>query len=111
MDHGKKLLIIDDEVDVCLLLKRILSRRFATIETAFALAEGLEKASTFQPDVILLDNNLPDGYGIEHIETFKNSIKSVQLVMISAMDIRAEALAAGADNFMGKPIILADLPW
>ncbi len=104
MDHERTLLIVDDEVDVCRLLRRALLKHFQKVECAHNLNDGYAMAATFQPDVILLDNNLPDGYGLEHIADFKITGKSTRIVMISAMDIRQEAMAAGADEFMGKPV-------
>ncbi len=104
MDHERTLLIVDDEVDVCRLLRRALLKHFQRVECAHTLNDGYAIAAVFQPDVILLDNNLPDGYGLEHIAEFKRSGKPTRVVMISAMDIRQEAIAAGADEFMGKPV-------
>ncbi|MDP1813226.1 MAG: response regulator [Leadbetterella sp.] len=113
MRRNKKLLIIDDEIDACLLMARLFRSKFKCIDCAYSLTEALEKANETPPDVILLDNNLPDGYGIEHISDFRNLLKdhAMEVVMISAIDIRAEALAAGADYFIGKPISARDLPW
>jgi len=113
MRRNKKLLIIDDEIDACLLMARLFRSKFAGIECAYSLEDALEKAQLALPDVILLDNNLPDGYGIEHISDFRNLKNNhpIEVVMISAIDIRAEALAAGADYFICKPISARDLPW
>ncbi|MFN0034799.1 MAG: response regulator [Saprospiraceae bacterium] len=109
---NNKLLIVDDETDACLLMTHLLRHKFAQIECAHTLTEGLERAANTQPEVILLDNNLPDGYGIEHIGDFKNfGAHPARVVVISALDLRSEALAAGADHFVSKPIALSDLPW
>ena len=104
MDYDRTLLIVDDEVDVCMLLRRAMLKHFQKVECAHTLTDGYAKAAAFQPDVILLDNNLPDGYGLEHIAEFKGVNKPTRIVMISAMDIRQEAIAAGADEFIGKPV-------
>jgi DNA-binding response OmpR family regulator len=110
MDQGKTLLIVDDEVDVCLLLSKFLKRRYHQVECAHTLTEALQKAAHLHPDLILLDNNLPDGYGIEHISDFKSVHDSCRLIMISAMaNLQQEALDAGADLFLEKPIVLNSL--
>jgi len=109
MNNHRTLLIIDDEVDVCLLLRRALQKRFYKVECAHSLADGVFASVALQPDVILLDNNLPDGFGIEHIARFKNESKMVHIVMISAMDIQQEAMLAGADAFLSKPVDLKAL--
>ena len=104
MDYERTLLIVDDEVDVCMLLRRALLKYFRKVECAHTLTDGYALVATFQPDVVLLDNNLPDGYGLEHIAQFKISSKPTRVVMLSAMDIRQEAMDAGADEFIGKPV-------
>lgn len=104
MEQAETLLIIDDEPDVCTLLRRMLRHRFARIECAQTLADGNLWAQIIAPQVILLDNNLPDGYGLDHIGMFKSMLPMSRIVMISAMDISREAVAAGADHFMSKPI-------
>jgi len=105
----RTLLIVDDEKDMCVLLSRALRSFFGHIEFAHTLTEGVAMAAMISPDVILLDNNLPDGYGMEHIDMFRNDTTSIQIVLVSAMDIRNEALAAGADEFIGKPVDMAAL--
>lgn len=109
VDTIRTLLIVDDEKDMCILLRRALRPYFGHIEFAHTLIEGEEIAARILPDVVLLDNNLPDGYGISHLRMFRNDEKRVQIVMVSAMDIRYEALVAGADDFIGKPVDLAEL--
>jgi DNA-binding response OmpR family regulator len=107
--EGKTLLIIDDEKDICLLLSRLLRKDFEKVEYAHTIEEGKAKAATIEPDTILLDNNLPDGYGINFIRHFKNLFRSARIIMTSAMDIKQDALAAGADWFLEKPIRLHNL--
>ena len=67
-------------------------------------ADASNLAQLIPPDVILLDNNLPDGYGLDYIGLFRAMLPKAQIIMISAMDIHNEAFAAGADNFFSKPI-------
>lgn len=105
----RTLLIIDDEKDMCLLLQRALRTRFAQIEFAHSLSEGAAIAVRMSPNVILLDNNLPDGYGINYIDVFRVDNQSVHIVMVSAMDIRYESIEAGADEFIDKPVNISVL--
>ena len=56
-----KVLIIDDEKDLCLLIKAYLSRKNCDVHTAYTLSEGLMQVDQFLPDILFLDNNLPDG--------------------------------------------------
>lgn len=108
-ETARTLLIIDDEQDMCLLLRRALRSRFEHIEFAHSLTEGVVASLKNKPSVILLDNNLPDGFGIHHIQLFRTGADAVQIVMVSAMDIHYEALEAGADEFIGKPVDMVAL--
>lgn len=107
--EGKTLLIIDDEKDFCLLLSRLLRKDFEQVVCAHTLEEAEQKAQEVHPDTILLDNNLPDGYGLNFVGRLKRMARSARVIMISAMDIKQDALAAGADWFLPKPLRLHNL--
>ncbi len=99
-------LIIDDETDICYLLKGILKHK--NIEAAYAstLAEGQYLLENSKPEVIFLDNHLPDGYGIDHIRQLKKQYSFSKIVMITAHDTttdREKAYREGVDFFIGKP--------
>ena len=59
--------IIDDEPDSCLLWKAFLTQLQYNVFTALTLREGLALLDSVRPDVIFLDNNLPDGLGWDHL--------------------------------------------
>jgi DNA-binding response OmpR family regulator len=100
----KKVLIVEDEKDICLLLQKLLVNDSNFVECAFSLNEGIEKVSTLKPDFVLLDNNLPDGQGVDYINKFKNGVNRT-VIMISAMhNLRERAIEAGVDWFLEKPI-------
>ena len=96
-------LIIDDESELCLLLKTYLSRRFKKVEIATSLREGISMVKQLSPDVVFLDNNLPDGHGIDYIKIFRLNAKKI--ILISAMTNLSDlALRLGANYFIAKPI-------
>ena len=102
-----RVLIIDDEADICQLLKACLSKKTSEVEYALNLKDGLEKVKSFHPSIIFLDNNLPDGTGIDYISEIKKKNRGVFLVMISAMThLRDKAMHAGANLFLEKPVSL-----
>jgi two-component system OmpR family response regulator len=80
----KKVLIIDDEIDFCLLLKAYLTRHSYEVFYAHTLASGVEQAKKISPDIIFLDNNLPDGLGWEMAMYFLDKYPALQLNLISA---------------------------
>ena len=99
-------LIIDDETDICYLLKSILSLK--NFETAYAttLEEGERYLKQHDPVVIFLDNHLPDGFGIDTIRHFKTQYPFSKIVMLTAHDTstdREKAYKEGVDFFIGKP--------
>jgi len=99
-------LIIDDETDICYLLKGILSLKNFEATYATTLAEGEKYLKQNDPLVIFLDNHLPDGYGIDTIRHFKKDYPFSKIVMITAHDTssdREKAYREGVDFFIGKP--------
>lgn len=108
---AKKVLIIEDEGDMCLLLNIILAGK----ELELDHVKNLEAAKVYlqqqQPAVVLLDNKLPDGYGIDFISFLKENYPAVKIVMISGFDGSAKdvALENGADVYLEKPFTKAQL--
>ncbi len=102
---AKKVLIIEDEGDMCLLLTIILSGNELELEHVKNLSAAKEYLRQDQPAVVILDNKLPDGYGIDFIRFLKSEYPSVKIVMISGFDGSAKDLALenGADIFLEKP--------
>ncbi|MFN0082356.1 MAG: response regulator [Ferruginibacter sp.] len=101
-----KALIIDDETDICYLLSRLLKHK--NLETSFvnSLSEADKALKTEHPEIIFLDNHLPDGLGMNYIAYIKKNYPTSKVVMITAHDSgddRAQALENGADYFIGKP--------
>ena len=105
-------LIIDDEIDICMLLKNFLRKKSREVSYSTTLSEGLKKFQASQPELLILDHNLPDGHGIDHIRKFKelSGLSKVYIIVISAMsNMRSKALENGADLFMEKPISFSKL--
>ena len=101
-----KILIVDDEGDVCYLLSKLLKQRDLEYDqvNTLAQAETLLKEST--PDIIFLDHNLPDGLGINFIDHVKANYPAIKIVIITAHDsiiTKNRALKKGADFFIAKP--------
>lgn len=80
----KKILIIDDEIDLCLLLKSYLMRRHHEVFVAYRLNEGMQKAIEIKPDIVFLDNNLPDGHGWDKTNWLKEEFPMVEIILMSA---------------------------
>lgn len=101
----KKALIIEDEADMCLLLNIMLNGKDVDLEHVKNLNSAKEYLKDQQPSVVILDNKLPDGYGIDFIKFLKENYPAVKIIMISGYDASAEdvAMENGADIFLAKP--------
>jgi DNA-binding response OmpR family regulator len=101
----KKILIVEDEGEMCLVLNILLDDKEMELGHVPNLAEANEYLAKEQPSLVILDNKLPDGYGIDYIRYIKKNYPSTKIIMItgyggSAKDV---ALENGADFFLEKP--------
>ncbi len=103
---GLTALIVDDEYDICFLLSRILKSNNLEVQFANTISEGKNHLLSFNPNVLFLDNHLPDGYGIDFISYVKEQYPDTKIIMVTAHDTsedRKKALQQGADVFISKP--------
>ncbi len=84
MEVRKKVLIIDDEVDTCLLLSNYFTKHGCDVTCSNSLSEGLQLLDVVNPDIIFLDNNLPDGFGWEVTSFILNKKPTADLHLITA---------------------------
>ena len=106
-----KILIIDDEKQFCCLLEEFLSEEGFTVECAYDGQEGIEKAKTFIPDLILLDHRMPTMGGLEAIKIIKQ-FSTARIYCVSAITDNAtidESFRLGVDEYICKPVDLDDL--
>ena len=104
-----KVLIIDDEPDICFLFDRILHKRNLKTGYAYNLAEAARAMYTDTPSLVFLDNNLPDGQGIDFIPYLKLHYPDTRVIVVTANDTpydKKRAFQRGADGFLSKPLSL-----
>jgi two-component system OmpR family response regulator len=101
----KKVLLVEDEADMCLLLNIMLTGDEMEVDHVKSLTAAREYLDIEKPAVVLLDNRLPDGLGIDFIGSIKKSHPETRVIMISGTDGAAKdvALENGADAFLVKP--------
>ena len=102
---AKKVLIVEDEGDMCLLLNILLKGDEMELDHVKDLAGAEAQLQKEQPSVVILDNQLPDGFGIDFIPFIKKNYPAVRIIMISGLGGAAKdvALENGADTFIEKP--------
>jgi len=101
----KKVLLVEDEADMCLLLNIMLTGDEMEVDHVKSLTAAREYLDAEKPAVVLLDNRLPDGLGLDFISSIKQSHPETRIIMISGTDGAAKDLAIenGADAFLVKP--------
>lgn len=107
----KKVLIVEDEGDMCLLLNIVLNGKGLELDHVKSLVGADEYLKKEQPAVLILDNKLPDGFGVDFITYVKKNYPSIKIIMISGYDGSAKdvALENGADVFLEKPFTKDEL--
>ncbi len=109
MRDKKKVLIIDDEVDLCLLLKTYLNRKNYEVYYSHTLKEGMNQFKQVVPDILFLDNNLPDGVGWEKAAGLLEQYPALQVHLISAYQPDAPSGMKAACKIWEKPLTLKEL--
>ena len=110
MDPGKNVMIIDDEMDLCLLMKNYLIHRQYKVHYALTLKEGIDMMDSFHPDILFLDNNLPDGIGWKKAKDILEQYPGISLYLMSGYQPNLpEDLPADKFKVIQKPISFSDL--
>ena len=101
----KKILIVEDEGEMCLLLNILLDAKEMELDHVKYLSNAIEYLEKENPSVVLLDNKLPDGFGVDFISYIKKNYPGIKVIMISGFDSSARdvAMENGADDYIEKP--------
>lgn len=105
-------LIVDDEVDICYFLKRNLNRKDFSASFVNTIKEAELAVDTEHPSILLLDNHLPDGLGLDFARKVKKDHPEIKIVMITAHDTqndRSDANKNGIDYFLSKPFMMTEV--
>lgn len=102
--QAKKMLVVEDQGETCLVLDLILSDRKFELNYVNNLLDADEYLSRNKPSIIILDNKLPDGFGVDFISYIKKKYPKIKIIMISGFSTaRDVAMENGADAFLEKP--------
>jgi two-component system OmpR family response regulator len=103
----KKILVVEDEGEIALVLDMILNDKKLQPDYVNTLLAANEYLANQQPSLIILDNKLPDGFGVDFISYVKKKYPSIKIIMITGFaTARDVAIANGADMFFEKPFSL-----
>ncbi len=110
----KKILVVDDELDICRLLKFNLEKEGFMVDTVADAIEAMKRLRKSTFDLIVLDLMLPEMDGLQFCKTIKEeqSLKDIPVIMLTAKDEeidRVLGLELGADDYITKPFSMREL--
>jgi DNA-binding NtrC family response regulator len=108
----QSILVIDDEPNICMIFKRYLSNMDFEVQAVPSVAKVRETLSTRSFDAAIIDQNLPDGKGVDLIEELRGTNPDMAIVVITGVadiPLAVETMRRGADNFLTKPVNLENL--
>lgn len=111
---AKKILAVDDENDVLLVVKTALQTEGFDVSTASSGPEALEKMAADVPDLVVLDVMMPGMTGFEVLEKIRADQRTagVPVIMLTGLSEKSkirDALAAGTEYYIVKPFDFQDL--
>jgi len=108
---NEKILVVDDEVNICELLKLELKLEGYSCETAYDGQAALEMFESYNPDLVLLDIMLPNVSGLDICEKI-TEMRDVPVIMLTAKagtEDKIIGLKKGADDYITKPFETPEL--
>jgi DNA-binding NarL/FixJ family response regulator len=105
MFERARVLLADDHADLLRALKRLLDLSYVVVGTARTGTQVLEAVGCLQPDVIVVDLNLPDVNGLEVCRRVRATAPDTQVVILTAADdpeFEQRALESGAAGYVQK---------
>jgi two-component system, OmpR family, KDP operon response regulator KdpE len=111
MNAGRRVLVVDDELQILRALRVILRDAGFEVVTAQSAEEALDAAALRAPDAAIVDLILPDGNGIEVCRSIREW-SQLPILVLSAVGEEGEkirALDAGADDYVTKPFAPGEL--
>ncbi len=108
----KYILIVDDEEDICRLLSDILNKKGYVSLIAGTISSGKKIIQEFNPLLVFLDINLPDGSSLEALQELKITSPDTIFIVMSSYASGKEkqkAIEDGALNFIVKPLSISSV--
>lgn len=115
MNGVRRVLVVEDNPLNLKLVRDVLTASGYEVVPAGTAAEGVTLASTCEPDVVLMDLQLPDFDGYEALRRLRAdpALRTVPVVAVTAFAMQADrdrAKASGFDGYLEKPISIRELP-
>ena len=107
-----KILVVDDEKEICLMQKVFFERRGHKVVIVTNPLEAMKTVESEKPQIVLLDVVMDGMSGLEVLKKIKEFNHKIKVIMVSVVDDaikKEEALKLGADAYVGKPFNTFDL--
>jgi len=107
-----KVLVIDDDPAIRFAVGDFLEHKGYAVESAASLAEAREALLKTRPDALILDQKLPDGNSITVLDELRAADADLVVILLTghgSIELAVEAVKAGAEHFLTKPVELAAL--
>lgn len=112
MGNSKKVFVFDDNADILELCTIILEDAGYEIKTSATSNQIIDQVMAYMPDIIFMDNWLPDVGGIDATRELKGDerLKNIPVIYFTANnDVKSLAEQAGADGYLSKPFDIQEL--
>ncbi|MFC1549184.1 response regulator [Candidatus Omnitrophota bacterium] len=107
-----RILIVDDEVDICDFVKNFFRERNFDVEVAYSGKEAVKHVKARKPHIILLDIKMPEMDGLETLKAIRKIDDKIKVIMVTAvedMEMAEETKNHGASEYITKPLLLEQL--
>jgi two-component system copper resistance phosphate regulon response regulator CusR len=107
-----RILVVEDEEKLIDILARSLRSEGYLVDGVRTAAEGFEYAKTYSYDLVILDLQLPDGTGTGLLKRLREQGRTMPALILTArsdLDSKVENFQAGADDYVTKPVAMAEL--
>ncbi|MGE7924801.1 response regulator transcription factor [Viridibacillus arvi] len=111
MKNNAKILIIEDDFDILEVMTLAIKNAGYQVDSAMDVETGWERIKSLQPDLVLMDVNLPDGNGFDIGRKFHEISDGVLIFVTANNDIeqKLEGFEIGADDYITKPFVLKEV--
>lgn len=109
MKENPRILVIDDEKDICAFLEKILSEEGYEVFTALSVEKGIATVSLKRPDIVLIDKNIPAMSGIDGLTRIRDIDRNTVVIVMTgygSMESAKHAMELGAFDYITKPFDL-----
>jgi len=106
------ILIVDDEATLAKNIARSLSKSGFVAKIAITAEEALDCLDEFEPDIVLLDFQLPGMTGLEALQRIQERNSNIKIIMMTGhgdVQLAVDAMKSGANDYVSKPVSLAEL--